>query len=71
MIVNSSAAAYYGMQQNMQRFANAADQISDPDTEAGIQEIVYMKQAEHGVKVNAAVLRAANEMSGHLIDILA
>ena len=70
MLTNSVSTASYALQQNLQRFAIAADRISDPDTEAGLEEIVQMKQAEQGAKVNVAVLRAANEMSDHLLDLL-
>ena len=71
MLTNSFSAASYGIQQNLQRFATAVDRISDPNTVAGVRDIVEMKRAEQGAKVNAAVLRSANEMSNHLINILA
>ena len=70
MLTNSFSTASYGIQKNLQQFAIAADRISDPDTVAGITEIVEMKRAEHGAKVNAAVIRTANEMSKHLLNIL-
>lgn len=70
MFPNALSSANHGIQYHLQRFANAADRISDPDSDAGVEEIVEMKQAEQGIKINAAVIRAANGMSGSLINIL-
>ncbi len=70
MLTNSFSAASYGIQQNLQQFANAARRISDPDTVAGVTEIVEMKRAEQGMKVNASVFRTAHEMSNNLLDLL-
>lgn len=71
MLANSISSAAAGIQQNLQRIDVVANRVSDPDTAVSIAEIVDMKRAEHGVQVNAAVLKVANEMSGQLIDVLA
>ena len=71
MLPNSISTAATGKQQNLQRIDIVANRVSDPDTAESFGEIVDMKRAEQGVLVNTAVLRVANEMSGHLIDIVA
>ena len=70
-LTSALSIANQGIQNNLQQFTNAVDKISDPEGNAGIKEIVEMKQAEQGIKVNAAVIRTANEMTGSLINILA
>ena len=71
MLPNALSFAYQGIHFHLQQFANAADRISDPDSDAGIREIMEMKQAEQGVKINAAVIRKVNDMSGTLVNLLA
>ena len=72
--------ALIGMSLNLRRFEGHADRISrwgttgPRDGEAPIQlheEIVGMMTARHGYEANLAVVRAADEMLGSLIDILA
>ena len=70
MLPNALSSANHGIQHHLQRFAIAADRIADPDSAAGVEEIIEMKQAEQGIKINVAVIRAANDMSGSLINIL-
>ena len=71
MISNAFEFASYGIRENGERFSRAAARISNPDTMVGVAEIVEMKQAEHGMRANVAVLKVANEMSEHLVDIIA
>ncbi len=70
MISTATDAVAAAIQSNLQQFSEAAHRIADPDTAAGVADIVQMKSAEHAVRVNTAVLKMANEMSGHLIDLL-
>jgi hypothetical protein len=69
MFVNAFASANYGIQSNLQRFESAANRLAGPVS--GVREIVEIKQAEQGIKINAAVIRTASEMSDSLVDILA
>ena len=71
MISGAASVSYQGLQQNLQHFYQAAARISDPDSDAGIEEIAELKMAEHGAKLNAAVLAKTNSLSGHLLDVLA
>ena len=71
MLSSATASASFGLQANMSRFATAASEISNPNSTSTVKNIVDMKIAEHGIKVNAAVLSATQEMSDHLIDIIA
>ena len=64
------ASASLGLQQNLRQFDDAARRVSstlDSDLARGV---VDLKQAQHGIAVNAAVLRAADESVATLIDIL-
>ena len=54
---------------------DSVERISNPHSPDGtlrddVAEVVKMKSAELGIKANAAVIRASNEMTGHLIDIV-
>ena len=69
MISVASSWAISGIHHNMQRFNDAADRITDPDTVTDVSDILQMKSAEHGVKVNVSVLKVANEMSENLVDL--
>lgn len=71
MISPASSWAISGIHHNMQMFNDAAQRITDPETVAGVQDIAELKMAEHGMKVNAAVLKVTQEVSDSLIDILA
>ena len=64
------SAASFGLKQNLQQYGLAAKRITNPDSDAGINEIVEMKKAEQGMQVNAAVIRTANEMTGLLVDMV-
>ena len=55
----------------MQAFYRATSRITDPNTVADAGDIIDMKQAELGIKVNVAVIARANEMAEDVIDILA
>jgi flagellar basal body rod protein FlgC len=71
MFINAIASASYGIQQNLQRFNTAAERIANPEFDAGVNEIMELKQAEKGIKVNAAVIRSAHRLSEYVVDILA
>ena len=62
--------SYQGILDNLSRMNAAAEQIADPDSNAGVSEIVQLKQAQHGVEVNVAVLQRANETTRTLLDII-
>ena len=63
-------SASSGIRQNLQTYAAAVGRISDPAANSGIDEIVEMKRAEQGLKVNAAVIEASDKMTGLLIDMI-
>ncbi len=71
MINSAIYSASAGIQNNYARFADAVNRISDPDFAADVRDIMDLKKAEHGVKVNVAVLKRANALADGLIDILA
>ena len=70
MISQDSSWAISGIHHNMQLFNQTANRITDPETTAGISDIMQLKLAEHGIKVNVSVLKIANELSDNVIDIL-
>lgn len=70
MLITGSSHAMAGIQYNFAQFDLAAKRISDPETMADVSDIVAMKQAEVGIKANAAVLKKANELSGVYLDLL-
>lgn len=70
MLTSTLSSANQGIQFHLRQFAIAADRISDPDSIAGVKEIMELKQAEQGIKVNVAVSRTANKMAGSLLDML-
>jgi hypothetical protein len=71
MISPAIQTAFVGLNRNMHQMSNAAAQIANPDSFAGVDEIVDLKRAAQGAKVNAAVIRTANETTGILIDLIA
>ena len=71
MIPSATISAYNGLQQNLSRFAQSAERISNPATGVNAADISEMKLAESAIKINSAVLAKANEMSKALVDIIA
>lgn len=55
----------------MYQFSKAAQEIADSEGGGTVKSVVDMKSAEVGAKANVAVLKAANQMSAHLLDIIA
>ncbi len=81
-MISAINSALQGMQYNQNAMANHAERISrwgnqDPNTvqaEAPIdlhEEMVGVLQSQRGFEANLPVIRAADEMLGSLIDILA
>ena len=65
------SSALIGIRHNLIQFESAAAKITEPNSSAGFREVVDLKQAELGIKVNTAVIKMANETSGLLLDIFA
>ena len=70
MINSASSYSIQAIQAQMSQMNDAAKAIADPDSGAGIAEIVQLKQSQSGIEVNVAVLRRINETAGHLLDII-
>ncbi len=70
MLTVAISSASSGIHQNLQRYAAAADRITDPDSNAGIDEIVAMKRAEQGILVNAAVIKTTDKLTGIFVDMI-
>ena len=77
MIVSALASALNGMQTNQRSLARHADRIAgwgtsaDPGEISLETELVGVLQARRGFEANLAVARAADDMLGSLIDVLA
>lgn len=61
--------ALYGLNRAFDQADGAARRIAGGEVEP--EPITDLMAAETAVKANAAVVRAADEMDGHLLDILA
>ncbi len=81
-MISALNSALQGMQRNQQTMVHHADRVSrlgtetEESTEAGgmvnlQEELVGVMQAQRGFEANLPVLRAADEMLGSLLDILA
>ncbi len=70
MLTTATSTSLSAIQNGVQRFDRAVTQISDPSGNAGVREIMDLKQAEADIKINAAVLGRINKVSEELIDIL-
>jgi len=70
--MNPIATAQYGMMAASRRFETSAGKVArmDDDLDLG-GEIIEQIQARHALSANAGVLRAADEMYGDLLDVLA
>ena len=70
-----SAIGLRGMQQGLELAAKSADQVSRafrPDSdEDPVSGIIGLKQAENQVKASATLVKADEEMSQAILDILA
>lgn len=80
MVSSAINSVLQGLAWNQQRFAEHADRISrwglpgPSGIQDGIElekEMVGMMVAKRGYQANLAVVRAADEMLGSIIDILA
>ncbi len=75
MLVSGLTAALQGIQLNQDRFASAADRIARHTTmdapEDVTRDLVDLKTARYGMRAILAVFRAADEMVGTLLDVLA
>ena len=77
MISSVFASALNGMQTNQRSLARHAERIADWGTSSAPgdvsleHELVGVMQSRHGYEANLAVARAADDMLGSLIDVLA
>ncbi|MCA9214979.1 MAG: hypothetical protein KDB27_18045 [Planctomycetales bacterium] len=69
MYIQATSHALLGIRRASNLMDRSAANIANG--EYGVRDIVNVKQASHAVRANAAVIRAADDMTGHLIDILA
>jgi hypothetical protein len=49
----------------------SAARLSRGDFSRMVEDVVTFKRGEHGVRIGAALLRAADETTGTLLDVLA
>jgi len=81
-MITAINSALQGMQRNQQSFANHTERIShwgspDAGTDSSratidlAREMVGVLQSQRGFEANLPVIRAADEMLGSLLDILA
>lgn len=80
MVSSAINSALQGLAWHQKSFAEHAERISrwqpsppseDPDNISLEREMVGLMEAKRGYQANLAVVRAADEMLGSLIDILA
>ncbi|MFC1757164.1 hypothetical protein ACFL2H_00130 [Planctomycetota bacterium] len=74
MTIPATSSASAGLQRAIETMNVAGERIAVSgvtDADAMIRSTVDLKMAGHAVKANVAVLRATDEMTKHLIDILA
>ncbi len=64
-------ASIQGIRQNLDLFDNYARDLRNIEKARVEEDMVGMMIAETGVRANLAAIRTANDMSRHLIDILA
>ena len=73
--MNPIATAQYGLFAAGQRLASSAERVSrmgDPSADIDLaNEIVEQVSAKQDFRANLAVIRASNEMTDALLDILA
>ncbi len=76
MTMSGLTTAVQGIQLNRSRFAATGDRITraaitDAPTEDLTRDLVGLRAARFGLEANLAVFRAADEMVGTLLDVLA
>ena len=76
MITSALGSALYGMQTHQRDLARRAERVAAWGTDAGAgvaleRELVGVMEARRGYEANVAVARAADDMLGSLIDVLA
>ena len=70
-MISGAHHALQGIQDNIKLFEPALYKIADPDSIAGPNDIIEMKQAQQAVAINIAALQKSNEVTGRFFDILA
>lgn len=69
-LLSASSSAAVGIHRNLQAFNAAAKRVSSlPLGPNVVRDIVQMKQAKHGVMVNAKLHQMADRMNGQLVDL--
>ncbi|MCA9136165.1 MAG: hypothetical protein KDB00_05385 [Planctomycetales bacterium] len=71
MITSANVSAAQGMQQALQSYNRAAAQVANPDKRVEAKDLVGLKTSEHQFKANAKAFAVSNQMTEHLIDIIA
>ena len=77
MVTNALSSALSGLQANQRALARHAERIASagadpPPADLSLEdEMVGVMQARRGYEANLAVVRAADDMLGSLIDVLA
>ena len=64
-------AALFGIQKHLEQFERTAGRLARqaPDGDLA-HDMVELLTAKHGVQANAATVRAADELTGTLLDVL-
>jgi len=71
-VIPAMNSALFGIHESLRRFDETASRLAvtaPGDDLAG--DLVGLKVAKYGVQANVAVVQAADEMTGTLLDILA
>jgi hypothetical protein len=72
LMIGSIRGAYSGIGVQIQRFERSAARVAAPGgPDDYVQEAVEQMSVERAVHANVAVIRAADDMVGTLIDIFA
>lgn len=66
--ISAFDSAAMGIQRNLEQLNDAATHIASPPVVPGV--IVDLTTARHGVAINAAVIRTADEFVGAIVDVL-
>lgn len=70
--ISAIPLAIYGLRENLRTFEDTAVRLARSAPGGNLAgDLVDMKLAEHGVRASVAVVRAADDLVGTLLDALA
>jgi hypothetical protein len=70
-MISALGHAAYAIDRQLERFERSAERVARSGGDHYVQEAVTQMSAEHAVKANVKVIRAADQMVGVLFDIVA